>query len=933
MTGPAIEQGEITFGPFRFSPMRGLLKDGMAVKVGSRPLAILALLLEQAGAVVSNRDIMARVWPGLFVEEANIRVHIGSLRKLLGKNDVGTDYIENIPAQGYRFVGTLLTPMAETGEEAAAPPSASQVDLSSLLPRNIDRLIGRDETIDDIVRKLVEKSFVTITGVGGIGKTSVAIEVAQLSAGSHRDGVHFVDLSTLSDPTLVCATIAQVMKLPGGGKGALEGFLTAVKGRDALLILDNCEHLIEEVAVVVEDILTTARDIDILVTSREILRAQGEWVYRLPPLSVPPGQDHTLTAEQALIYPAVELFIERVSSGDGTFSLSDADAPVAAELCRHLDGVPLALELAAARVPLLGIHGLAASLDRAFDVLRGGRRTALPRHQTLRATLEWSHRLLDERERVVLRRLSVIRGSFTGDLAISVAAFGALSEEDVVEGISELAKKSLLSVEHRQQSVQFRLLETTRQYAAERLQESGEADVVCRNLARHLCRMLNGSQSTNTVAWNVVYGTRVDDVRSALEWCLSPAGDLATAVDLTVASAPMWFQLSLTDEFRRRAETVLQAVRLHPQPDLKSEMAITAHLGPALWNSLGPAPEVSAVLLRSLELSQQLGDVGYQRRALWGLWLYYLALEKDHEALEAAERFGDLLGSPVDPGAESMHQRMMALGLITVGEFDRARDFVERCLSAPAPTTGSSLRGYQFEQRIVSHTHLARISWIQGQPDRAREAMHEAVELALASGHALSLCFALSLGACPVAFWCRDYDLTERYASLLVEKTSEGSLFVWRTYGLCYQLALEARQCPDHRIAALRRSTRFADVYRNKRIRMLATVAPRLITLAILDEANDGSTNWATAELLRLKSENVGEVEAAEALLRQSMEIAEAQGARSWSLRTAMSMVRRHLETGRHPDAPSVLSSVHNSFSEGHDTPDLREAAALLGRL
>lgn len=933
MTGPAIEQGEITFGPFRFSPMRGLLKDGMAVKVGSRPLAILALLLEQAGAVVSNRDIMARVWPGLFVEEANIRVHIGSLRKLLGKNDVGTDYIENIPAQGYRFVGTLLTPMAETGEEAAAPPLASQVDLSSLLPRNIDRLIGRDETIDDIVRKLVEKSFVTITGVGGIGKTSVAIEVAQLSAGSHRDGVHFVDLSTLSDPTLVCATIAQVMKLPGGGKGALEGFLTAVKGRDALLILDNCEHLIEEVAVVVEGILTTARDIDILVTSREILRAQGEWVYRLPPLSVPPGQEHTLTAEQALTYPAVELFIERVSSGDGTFSLSDADAPVAAELCRHLDGVPLALELAAARVPLLGIHGLAASLDRAFDVLRGGRRTALPRHQTLRATLEWSHRLLDERERVVLRRLSVIRGPFTGDLAIGVAAFGALSEEDVVEGISELAKKSLLSVEHRQQSVQFRLLETTRQYAAERLQESGEADVACRNLARHLCRMLDGSQSTNTVAWNVVYGTRVDDVRSALEWCLSPAGDLATAVDLTVASAPMWFQLSLTDEFRRRAETVLQAVRRQPQPDLKSEMAITAHLGPALWNSLGPAPEVSAVLLRSLELSQQLGDVGYQRRTLWGLWLYYLALEKDHDALEAAERFGDLLGSPVDPGAESMHQRMMALGLITVGEFDRARDFVERCLSAPAPTTGSSLRGYQFEQRIVSHTHLARISWIQGQPDRARESMHEAVELALASGHALSLCFALSLGACPVAFWCGDYDLTERYASLLVEKTSEGSLFVWRTYGLCYQLALEARQCPDHQIAALRRSTRFADVYRNKRIRMLATVAPRLIMPAILDEANDGSTNWATAELLRLKSENVSEVEAAEALLRQSMEIAEAQGARSWSLRTAMSMVRRHLETGRHPDAPSVLSSVHNSFSEGHDTPDLREAAALLGRL
>lgn len=362
-------------------------------------------------------------------------------------------------------------------------------------------------------------------------------------------------------------------------------------------------------------------------------------------------------------------------------------------------------------------------------------------------------------------------------------------------------------------------------------------------------------------------------------------------------------------------------------------MAITAHLGPALWNSLGPAPEVGAVLLRGLELSQQLGDVGCQRRALWGLWLYYLALEKDLEALDAAERFGDLLGSPAEPGAESMYQRMMALGLLTVGDFDRARDFAERCLSAPAPSTGSSLRGYQFEQRIVSHTHLARISWIQGHPDRAREAMHQAVEQALASGHALSLCFALSLGACPVAFWCGDYDLTARYANLLVEKTSEGSLFVWRTYGLCYQLALEARQGQDHQLMALRRSTRFADVYRNKRIRMLATVAPRLIPPAILDEANEGPTNWATAELLRLTSENAGDAEAAERMLRQSMEIADGQGARSWSLRTAMSMARRYLETGRHPDAASALSTVYSGFSEGHDTPDLREAAALLGRL
>ncbi|MBP2292919.1 ATP-binding protein [Azospirillum rugosum] len=922
-----MAQDEVVFGPFTHSAARGLVKGGQAVKLGSRSLAILNVLLERPGEVVGNRDIMARVWPGLFVEEANIRVHIGTLRKALGKNDIGTDYIENVPAQGYRFVGTVR---GAAGDADERPPPAPPQSFPQPLPRNIDRLIGREQAIDDIARKVVEKSFVTVTGVGGIGKTSLAVEVARLSAGGYRDGAFFVDLSTLSEPALLCANIAQALKLPGIGKASMDGFLAAIKGLNALVVLDNCEHLIEDVALLVEGILTTAPDVHLLVTSREILRAQGEWVYRLPPLAAPAEQDRATTAEQAMRYSAVELFVERVSSNDELFRLTDADAPVVAALCRHLDGVPLALELAAARVPLLGIHGLAASLDRVFDVLRGGRRTALQRHQTLRATLEWSYRLLDERERVVLHRLSGIRGSFTRDLAIGVAAFGAVSDDDVVEGIAELAKKSLVSVEHREQTVQFRLLETTRQYAAERLGDSGETDTVRRNLALQLCRMLTDSQSTSTAAWNAVYGGRIDDLRSALEWSLSPSGDLPTAVALTIGSAPMWFQLSLTDEFRLRADKVLNAIRQQPNPDLRSEMAITAHLGPALWNSQGPTREVKDILARGLALSRQLGDVGYQRRALWGLWLYHLALEEDQDALEAAGRFGTLLGDPVDPGAESMHQRMLTLGLLTVGEFDRARAFAEQCLSAPAPTRGSSLRGYQFEQRIVSLTHLARISWIQGKPDQARQAMEEAMEQALASGHALSLCFALSLGACPVAFWLGDYDRAARYADMLVEKTSEGALFVWRTYGLCFQLALEARTVSDAEVASLRRSSRFAEVYRNRRIRMLATVAPRLIAPDILAEANAGPRNWATAELLRLTAEATPDRDEADGLLRQSMDVALEQGATSWSLRTAMSMARRSIADGRPGDAAAVLLPAYERFTEGHDTPDLKAAAALL---
>ncbi|MBP2301238.1 ATP-binding protein [Azospirillum picis] len=926
---------EVAFGPFSYSPEGGLAKDGRAVKLGSRALAILKVLLEQSGDIVSNRDIMARVWPGMFVEEANIRVHIGALRKTLGKNDAGADFIENIPAQGYRFAGPLRT-VSGAGRGGPAAPDAEAATVA-VLPRNLDRLVGREKTIADIVQKVTEKGFVTITGVGGIGKTSVAIETARLLADSHPDGVHFVDLSTLSEPSLLRPTIAQAMRLSGAGRTEADGFLAAIRGLKALLVLDNCEHLIEDVVPLAEGILMTAPGIRLLATSREILRAQGEWVFRLPPLLVPPGDERAPTAEQAMDYSAVELFVERVTSGDGSFELSDADAPAVAELCRYLDGVPLALELAAARVPMLGIHGLVASLDRVFDVLRGGRRTALQRHHTLRATLEWSYRLLDERERTVLDRLSTIRGAFSGVLAAGVAAYGAVGEEDVVDGIAELAKKSLVSVEHRNRTVQFRLLETTRQYAAERLEESGDGDIVRRNLALCLCRMLEESQSTNTAAWRTIYDGRVDDVRGALEWSLSPAGDPGIAVELTIASAPMWFQLSLTDEFGRRAEKTLAAVRQAPQPDLRSEMALTAHLGPALWNSQGPTPAVKEILGRGLELAHLHGETGYQRRALWGLWLYHQALEEDREALDAAERFGTLLGLPADPNAESMHQRMMALSLLTLGEFDQALAFADLCLSGPAPTRGSSLRGYQFEQRIVAQTHVARISWIKGYPDRAREAAQEAVEQALASGHALSLCFALSLGACPVFSWCGDHDLVAKYADMLVDKTGEASLVVWHSYGLCFQMALEARDCPDPRIAVLRRSARFAELQKGKRLRMLATVAPRLVPRDILAGMATGATNWATAELLRLQAEDIaredGPAATIEALLARSLELAGAQGAASWRLRTATSLARRHRGAGRVDAALAVLSPVFDGFSEGHDTPDLRDAAALLADL
>lgn len=453
----------LRFGPYAFHLRQRLILDGdRPLRMGGRALEILQVLVERAGHVVSKDELIARVWPTSVVEEINLRVHIAALRRALGDGQDGQRYIVNVPQRGYSFIAPV--------ERA---PAGTQLSIETVqkpkhnLPARLTPVTGRDSVVGSLVRQLPVRRFMTLVGPGGIGKTTVALRVAELLLQHYQDGVWLVDLAAIDDPAQVVDHLTRTLELEVGTT------LDALAPSHALLVLDNCEHVLERCRTVVEDLLSAAPRLSILVTSREPLQALGETVLRLPPLAVPPASALQSVA-QAMGYSAVQLFVSRARTRQQGFALREQDLKVVREICRRLDGLPLAIELAAAQIDALALVGLQAQLDNCFQLLTQGRRTAVPRHQTLKAALDWSYEQLSPLEQTVLQRLSVFKMAFTLDAAIGVISCAVLLPGQLIEVVESLALKSLLSLEQGSGLSRYRFLNTTRTYALEKLEHSGE---------------------------------------------------------------------------------------------------------------------------------------------------------------------------------------------------------------------------------------------------------------------------------------------------------------------------------------------------------------------------------------------------------------------------------------------------------------------------
>jgi predicted ATPase/DNA-binding winged helix-turn-helix (wHTH) protein len=470
-----LHTGEICFGPFRLFPEeRLLLEADRAVRIGSRALDILIAMVEHPSQLVSKQELMAKVWPNLHVEPANLTVHVAALRRLLGDGRNGNRYLINIPGRGYRFVaGVSHAKKQTTSAELAA------IDCANNLPAQITRLVGRDDSVGMLAAHLAKERLLTIVGPGGIGKTSVALAVAERAFGNFEDGVWQIDLACLSDASLIPGEIASALRFDGTCGNTITSLVEFLRDRRMLFVFDNCEHLVADAASTAATILRAAPGVRILATSREPLRAEGEHRYHLPSLGIPSGS-RPLTPAEARRFSAIDLFVQCVAAKLENFELKDADVPFVVDICRKLDGIPLAIEFAASLIDTFGVRGLVRRLQSGVQALTGGYRTARPRHQTLRSMLDWSYNWLLEPERVILRRLSILKGDFTLEQAVAVAANDDIEASRVADGLAGLVTKSLVAADIAGKEPVYRLLETTRAYALEKLQESCEFDLLVR---------------------------------------------------------------------------------------------------------------------------------------------------------------------------------------------------------------------------------------------------------------------------------------------------------------------------------------------------------------------------------------------------------------------------------------------------------------------
>ena len=629
----------VTFGPFELFPAQRLLvRCGKRVPIGGRAFDLLVVLVGRAGQVVNKDELTAAVWSGIFVEGSSLRKHIAELRKALNEDRSEPRIITNVPGRGYCFVATTTT--RPPPEETAPIPGGATPQ--RFLPRLVGRVIGRDALVTGIAANISQRPLVTAVGPGGIGKTTVALSVATIVGERFADGIVFVDLTAVGDDRMVPGVVAAALGYITRSDDPVAELSALLYEKHLLLVLDNCEQVIEAAAGLAEA-LAEAPGVHVLATSREPLRAAGEWVHRLPPLDMPPSTNVAPTAAEALSFGAVELFVERASACLGGYELTESDAPVVAEICRRLDGMALAIELAAGRVDTMGIRGLSASLGDCLNVLTQGRRTALPRHQTLRVTLDWSYQLLPAPEQAVLRRLAVFNGFFTLEAVRAVVAGEDVPLIDVDECVRGLIAKSLAVIDPHTTPVRYRLLAVTRAFGHEQLEETGEGADTARRHAAYFQTVFEharaGWETRPTDAWLAEYADHLPNLKAALEWAFATAGDPSIGVALTVAGVPLWYELSQVDECLEWVQRALAAVETRPSFYRRQRMELHAALGFPSLRAISGLPSGPEAWSTTLAIAEELGDTDYQLRALWALWMARMNGGESKVALELADSF------------------------------------------------------------------------------------------------------------------------------------------------------------------------------------------------------------------------------------------------------------------------------------------------------
>jgi non-specific serine/threonine protein kinase len=716
-------------GPFVLDgSMPVLMHAGASVGLGKRAVKVLEVLVAAAPEYVSKVSLIEAAWPGVIVEESNLAVQISAIRRALAKGE-GEGWLETLPGRGYRFVG----PVTRVAEPAASRASV----VASNLPEPLTSLVGRERERQEVNALLGVHRLVTLTGTGGVGKTRLALSVASGATGRFPDGVWLVELSPLSDRYLVPQAVASALGLKEeAGVELTKTLIAHLRSRQVLVVLDNAEHVLSAAAQLIDGLLRHCPAVRVLVTSREHTGVPGEQTYRVPSLSLPDTKQ-PLSARALGEYEAVQLFVERARLHVPQFAFTDRNAEIIATICWRLDGIALAIELAAARLRSMTVDEINERLDHRFALLTGAARMVPPRQQTLRAAIDWSYALLRAEEKRVLCTASVFAGGFTSDALERVVAEEPLEQADVLDVLTSLVDKSLVVAEDREGRTRYRLLESLQQYAAEQLPSLADVRRCYQGHLQYFVQLAESAEPKLTASDQQTWLDRLelehDNLRVALTRSTTAAGDAEVGLRLASALSRFWFLRGYLREGRGWLTKLLASA-----PDSEDETHARAQNWAGIFASKQGDHEGAKELFEgSLRCWEALND----RRGMGtvlsnqGLLAYdqgdYRAARALHEQSLAIDReLGDQWGIAVS----LIHLSGLAM---VQGDYAAARALNDESLalfreSGDRAQTANALR------------HLGKLYSQEGDNASARELFHESVAICRELGDQSGIAWALN---------------------------------------------------------------------------------------------------------------------------------------------------------------------------------------------
>ncbi|HDR9497120.1 TPA: winged helix-turn-helix domain-containing protein [Burkholderia cepacia] len=939
-----LHHGDFAFGETVVAPRRReVLHRGIRVDIGDRAFDLLVLLAESHGSVLSKQQIVSKVWHDRVVEYNAVEAQVCALRRALGGDRAA---IRTVTGRGYQFVAELFRQAKDSDEPTAAPLNGAAPS-GRWLPAEVCPLIGQEVAIREICRGLQTHRLITLLGTGGVGKTRLAREAARQSALNFADGAFVAELASATSADHIPTTIAVALGFPpGDGTSSLERLAPSLTSRHLLLVLDNCEHLIDGVARIAEQLLRIAPRAVVLATSREPLRVAGELAYRVPSLEVPPDDN----CGDARDYSAVRLFEERIGLHAGLTPDSRAALRLKSQICRQLDGIPLALELAAACVPSLGLQGVADRLGNRFQILTHGSRTVLPRQQTLRAALDWSYELLSDEQRAVLNRLSLFAGTFTLASAQEMASCDALSPDAVVTALIQLVDKSLVSTASGSGMVQYRLLESTRAYARDALRASGAMREWSRRHASYFLEIFQTAarqaEVHADVDWRNEYVPHLDDLRAAMQWCFGVEGDMALAVELTVAGIPFLMHLALLQECLEKVDKGLEWLSGEGGPVDERHMKLHAAQGMCLLCHT-VATSTSDAFESVIDIAARVGNLDYQLLGMWGRWMCHYLNGEYARAIPLAHHFNELALMSSRKCDHLAALRLSGMSRLFAGDLPGALAELQRAANDTEPLPRAQRMRFLYDEKMLSHASLALTLWFMGEAEPARQAAQQSLDDAREFDHPVSICYALSEAVCTLALLRGDAAALEEAVSSLVAETRRHSISTWSAraqmwQGLLYLRAGDTTVFARMIFPAMTNigSKRFY-VSLSPYVTALAEALCRRGMISEAEEVIDASVARATRtddrcalpELWRAKAEvlvaSSGDeaIPAAESILAEALQMARTYGFLGWQARCSMSLARLGHMKG---DAKAALDAIFPVTQRTTDSGDMGAAAPAL---